>query len=184
MKIIFKLMDFIVINHIRKNLIRHLFKYHIHLPFNCAEFGVYRGTTARYISKETSKTLSLFDSFDGLPEDWNNNFKKGDFKLKQIPKLPDNTKLYKGLFKETIPKFLCDYKKPLSFIHVDSDLYSSAKEILFTLNDIIIPGTVLLFDEYSKGENSALREWLNKYTRSCILLRKTIHLQAAYMVIN
>ena len=184
MKIIFWLMDIMVINLIRKNLIKHLFKYHIQLPFDCAEFGVYKGTTAKYISKETERTIFLFDSFDGLPEDWNNNFKRGDFRLKQVPKLPASSKLYKGLFKDTIQKFICDYKKPLSFIHIDSDLYSSAKEVLFNLNNKIISGTVILFDEYPRGENLAFKEWVNEFSRNCILLRKTKHLQAAYMVIK
>lgn len=176
-------MDYFFIDRIRKNLIKYLFKYHIHLNHDCAEFGVYKGTTARYISQHCNgRKLFLFDSFEGLPEDWNKHFKKGDFKLKKIPRLPKYAILYKGWFNKTIDEFLNDYKKPLAFIHIDSDLYLSAKEALFGLNENIIPGTVILFDEYSKGENKALQDWINNFSRNCILLKKTVHLQAAYMV--
>ena len=179
-------MDFIVINLIRKNLIKHLFKYHIHLNCDCAEFGVYKGTTAKYISKYCNgKNLFLFDSFEGLPEDWNKNFKKGDFKLNKIPKLPLESVLYKGQFNFSITNFKKDWKnQPLAFIHIDSDLYSSAKDVLFRLNENIVPGTVILFDEFLKGENIALKEWIGAYSRSCIFIKKTIHLQTAYRVVR
>jgi hypothetical protein len=177
-------MDLFIINRIRRNLIKHLFKYHVHLDCACAEFGVYKGTTARYIRNETTQQLFLFDSFEGLPEDWDNNFKKGDFRLKQIPQLPSNVILYKGLFEDAIPKFINDYRKPLSFIHIDSDLYSSAKDVLYGLNSYIVPGTVILFDEYPRGENIAFREWMDDFSHNCILLKKTLHLQAAYVVIK
>ena len=104
--------------------------------------------------------------------------------MNKIPDIPVNAILYKGLFRDTIPHFLTDHKTPLSFIHIDCDLYSSAKDVLFGLNEKIIPGTVLLFDEFLRGENNAFNEWINEFSRNCILLKKTKHLQAAYMVIS
>ena len=185
MKTIFRLMDLIIINLLRRNLIKHLFKYHIHLPFDCAEFGVYKGKTAWYISKHCGyRKLFLFDSFEGLPEDWNNNFKKGHFALKNIPRLPGKSILYKGLFRDTVFEFNYDNKFPLSFIHIDSDLYSSAKDVLSRLNNKIIPGTVILFDEYLRGENIAFMEWIHIYGRVAVMIKKTIHLQVAYLVVK
>jgi hypothetical protein len=37
---------------------------------------------------------------------------------------------------------------PLQLLHVDCDLYSSAVTILTTLKNNIVPGTVIIFDEY------------------------------------
>jgi hypothetical protein len=178
-------MDLVYINQIRKNMIEHLFKYHVLLPYGCAEFGVYKGTTARYIADNCDgKTIYLFDSFEGLPECWNKNYKKGDFKLNKIPDLPEEAIIYKGWFDKTIPDFLNKFCSPLSFIHIDSDLYSSAKTVLFGLNDRIIPGTVILFDEFLRGENKAFKEWINSFSRTCVLIKKTKHLQAAYFVVR
>ena len=185
MRLIFSLMDFIYINRIRKNMIEHLFKYHALLPYGCAEFGVYKGTTARYIADNCGyRQLYLFDSFEGLPQNWDRNYKKGDFKLKRMPNLPSKAIIYKGWFDKRIRPFLSDYKSPLSFIHIDSDLYSSAKTVLFGLNDRIIPGTVILFDEFLRGENRAFEEWINSFSRVCVLIKKTKHLQVAYLVVR
>ena len=37
---------------------------------------------------------------------------------------------------------------PLSLVHIDCDLYSSTKTIFANLKDRIVPGTVIVFDEY------------------------------------
>jgi hypothetical protein len=178
-------MDLIFINLLRKRLIDHLFKYHVQLSYDCAEFGVYEGTTAKYIFENCDgRKLYLFDSFEGLPEDWNKHFRKGDFRLKNLPNLPKDSIIYKGWFNKTIPNFIKRLKEPLAFIHIDSDLYSSAKDVLFGLNDKIIPGTVILFDEFLRGENIVFKEWINKFSRRCVMIKKTIHLQVAYMVVN
>lgn len=36
---------------------------------------------------------------------------------------------------------------PLAYLHVDCDLYAGAKDIFSYLNEKIVPGTVILFDE-------------------------------------
>ena len=36
----------------------------------------------------------------------------------------------------------------MAFLHIDSDLYSSASYVLDRLRDRIRPGTIILFDEY------------------------------------
>lgn len=181
MKTIFKMLD-IIINRMRKNMIKHLFEYHINLNYACAEFGVYKGKTARYIDKyKGGRTLYLFDSFKGLPEGWW-EYKKGYFGLKQVPPLPEYSIIYEGWFKDTLADFREDYSSPLSFIHIDSDLMQSALTVLEGLDNKIIPGTVILFDEYLRGEDEAFKKWLNDYARCAVMIKKTHHLQVAYMV--
>ena len=72
-----------------------------------------------------------------------------------------------GLFNETLPTFLASMAhKETAFIHVDGDLYASAKDVLcsFVQRDAIVNGTVIVFDEligypeFSSGEMKALRD--------------------------
>jgi len=145
------------------------------------EFGVYKGRSIKIIRENLPNSFRVFgfDSFEGLPEDWKdskNNLvgkcKKGFFSTNG--KIPDirGVKFFKGWFKDTIS----EYKKiaqKIAFIHIDSDLYSSAKEILWGLNDYIVKGTILLFDEwyydhdpkYNDHEEKAFFEWSEKFKR-------------------
>jgi len=57
---------------------------------------------------------------------------------------------HKGLFQDTLPPFL-ERAGPNAFVafaNVDCDLYSSTLDILEALEGKIVPGTVLVFDEY------------------------------------
>jgi predicted O-methyltransferase YrrM len=53
-----------------------------------------------------------------------------------------------GLFSDTLPEFVRTHDGPCSFLHVDCDLYSSAKTVFEDLGDRIQPGTVIVFDEF------------------------------------
>lgn len=88
-----------------------------------------------------------FNSFEGLPEHWRTGFGKGSFST-PIPTVPGNVKLIKGLFADTLPHFLKGHTEPISFLHIDCDLYSSSKFIFETLGDRIGTGCVIVFDEY------------------------------------
>ena len=114
------------------------------------EFGVFSGRTINHISDyvESSQIVYGFDSFDGLPEDWRNNFQAGTFAVNDLPNVKENIRLIKGWFNETLPKFLVEQKAPVSFIHIDCDLYSSTKCIFDLLAERLVDGTVIVFDEY------------------------------------
>lgn len=113
------------------------------------EFGVYSGTTINHIASVVpDKDVHGFDSFEGLPEDWG-PVPKGQFSTNgELPAVRDNVKLHVGLFVETLPKLISEHSSPVSFVHIDSDLYSSAKTILHTLSTRIVEGSILVFDEY------------------------------------
>lgn len=59
------------------------------------EFGVYTGYSIKLISKYVDKIYG-FDSFEGLPENWHSGILKGDFSIKNLPKVPSNVILKKG----------------------------------------------------------------------------------------
>ena len=161
------------------------------------ELGVYNGVTISCLATaRPDLEFHGFDSFEGLPEDWDmgqKQVKSEAFDRKgELPDVPENVKLYKGWFNETLPSFLTEALSPISFLHVDCDIYSSTDYSLNLLNDRIVPGTIIRFDELSCwrqvfGEASpknksnrvfyttwkdhewkALNEWLDKYNRKVV----------------
>lgn len=146
------------------------------------EFGVFKGGTIRQIRKMFDSSFEVFgfDSFEGLPEDWKGtNVRKGDFNLNgNIPKI-DNVKFYKGWFKDTLPEYL-EIAKPISLLHIDCDLYSSTVDVLWSLNDYILSGTVIVFDEWvynhkdipqnRQHEQKAFFEWVEEFKREYRLI--------------
>ena len=121
-----------------------------------AEFGVWTGESINHIARTMSSlrgsnmTVYGFDSFEGLKEDWRgNDSPKGAFSVGgRLPLVESNVTLVKGWFDETLPRFATENAKPFSFVHVDSDTFEAAETILRILGDRIIPGTVIVFDEY------------------------------------
>lgn len=148
------------------------------------EFGVWVGTSINLIAQMMNmlehghKTVYGFDSFEGLPEDWvdpetgerQEQGYKGCFDLQgEFPqKRYDNIEYVKGWFNETLPEFAKEHKGPVALLHIDSDLYSSAKTIFDCLGDRIVPGTVIMFDEfynytgYQAHEYKAFKEFVEE----------------------
>ncbi|MBL8232878.1 MAG: hypothetical protein JNL98_30545 [Bryobacterales bacterium] len=72
--------------------------------------------------------------------------------------------LYKGWFKDSLPRFKKERPEPLAFGHLDADLYVSTKDVFDALGDRIVPGTVLQFDEFFnypgwQGGSQSVREF-------------------------
>ena len=114
------------------------------------EFGVYMGLSLRVIAGCTPEPVYGFDSFQGLPEDWTRQQKKGRFDLEgKLPKFEEpNVRLVRGRFDETLPAFLAQHPGPVRFLHIDCDLYSSAATVFAHVGTRIASGSVILFDEY------------------------------------
>lgn len=113
------------------------------------EFGVAEGNSINFIADRVKGEVHGFDSFEGLPEDWIDGAGTGRFSREgALPPVRDNVVLHKGWFDQTIPEFARTHSQPIAFLHVDSDLYSSAKTIFALLGDRIVAGTVIQFDEY------------------------------------
>jgi hypothetical protein len=157
------------------------------------EFGVFKGQSINYVAKQMpNQTIYGFDSFLGLSEDWLGwELPKGTFNLNGImPEVEENVELVKGFFNESLPVWVKDNKDPFSLLIIDSDLYSSACTILDTLgNKQIIPGTLILFDEYfghigwRNNEFKAWQEFVKKHKIKYEYLAIN-HLQALVRVIE
>lgn len=111
------------------------------------EFGVFEGRTLTHLARSNpDKTFYGFDVFTtGLPESWF-CVSKGGFALSSVPTFEEkNIELVVGLYEDSLPSFP---KRTVAFMHIDCDLYSSTKTVFKHFGEHIIPGTVIVFDEY------------------------------------
>lgn len=169
------------------------------------EFGVFQGKTITHLAGSfPNKILWGFDSFEGLPEDWFLNASDqvstrpaGYFALDELPQVPNNVKLVKGFFDQSVPKWLNENPiKQISILHIDCDLYSSTKTIFNLLNSYIVEGTVIIFDEFypwsgiekydlwAQGEFKALEEWVEKYDRKFEVIYRNRHQQCSIRILE
>jgi hypothetical protein len=153
------------------------------------EFGVFCGRSIEQLSRKCPHDIYGFDSFEGLPEEWDASNPKACFSLNgQIPSgyiigenhsmfdknlpnnvapWPKNVKLVKGYFDAVLPEFVEKLEGDVALLHIDSDLYSSAKTVFDNLKPRIKAGTVIIFDElvdypdYQNHEIKAFAEFLN-----------------------
>jgi len=114
------------------------------------EFGVATGRTLNQFARWLpDKIIHGFDGFQGLPEDWTSRMRRGFFARKTLPRVRKNCHLHVGWFDQTLPEFKAQLSDtPVALLHVDCDLYSSTVTILKNLQSNIVPGTVIIFDEY------------------------------------
>jgi hypothetical protein len=139
------------------------------------EFGVYKGESLNMIARHFAPNKVFgFDTFTGLPEFWCYEYPEGAFDTSgEELNFEPNCVLYKGLFDDTLPKFLQDVQGTASLIHIDCDLYSSTVSVLRHLAPRICVGTVLVFDEYfnysgwQNHEHKAFREFLDATGFEC-----------------
>lgn len=135
-------------------------------------------------SVRPSTTVFGFDSFIGLPETWRKAglstsnpsridrlfLRQGAFSMNgKAPFNASGVEWVVGLFNDTLPGFLSRHLSHAQFVHIDSDLYSSAKFVLMLLMVMkrFRSGTVIVFDElinypeFMDGEIKALCELIS-----------------------
>jgi O-methyltransferase len=137
------------------------------------EFGVHQGHSILYFAEQNRAADSRFfgfDCFTGLPDDWNNDYKRGHFDTAgRIPNTADQrVEFVVGMFQDTLPKFLANFKPGTKIIvNLDCDLYSSALYCLTKLDAVLPRGTILIFDEFGDvlHEFRALQDYISSYRR-------------------
>lgn len=124
------------------------------------EFGIATGTSFRKIFERTKRHCFGFDSFKGLPET-SEGWTEGTFACDVPVFSEENAHIVEGLIQDTLEPFLDGNAGQAAFVHIDTDIYSSAKYILDTLYDRgrMGPGTILLFDELFDCENKSYCSW-------------------------
>ena len=162
-------------------------------PASYLEFGVFEGASLRCWStllRHPDTTFDGFDSFEGLPENWNLYSSKKSFDLGgRMPSFDDpRVRLHKGWFADTLPDFVrtCVPKRSL-VIHLDADLYSSTIFVLKQVRPLLVPGAILIFDEFShrEHETKALTEFIEdaKIRLDCVGATRTLA-QVAFAVMG
>lgn len=117
------------------------------------EFGVRHGNTICQLASLAKQEVHGFDSFEGLPEEWHHE-PKGSYTTKgKIPEVPKSVTLHAGWFADTLPVFLAAHEGPVRLVNIDCDIYSSTKTVLDALAPRVVPGTVIIFDEYIGNEH-------------------------------
>jgi len=137
------------------------------------EFGVHEGHSILHFADQNKSTDSRFygfDTFRGLPEDWNSDFQRGHFDTGgRMPQTADaRIEFVVGLFQDTLPRFLANFKAGNKIIvNIDCDLYSSALYCLTKLDAFLPKGAVLIFDEFGEvlHEFRAAHDYLSSYRR-------------------
>jgi hypothetical protein len=169
------------------------------------EFGVFRGGSLNWLARWSQQRrwprVFGFDSFEGLPEPWVRTksglrYDRGHFAVSRLPAVLPNTELVAGFFDQTLPGWLTSHAGPVALLHNDSDLYSSTIYTLTQLNERIVPGTIIVFDElcdwrscgeydaWEEGEWKALREWMAAENRQIEVLSRNQEYAAAVRVVK
>ena len=139
-------------------------------PLTYLEFGVWKGETfKKWLNLNTYPESRFwgFDSFEGLPEDWEKGQPKGTFSTHgSAPIILDQRgNFIKGWFQDTLYEFLRDFDANRQIVvHIDCDLYSSTLFVLAALDRHIPPGTIFIFDDFSSMRHE-FAAWLD-YKRS------------------
>jgi hypothetical protein len=145
------------------------------------EFGVrYGDSLFKWSSLNTCSDSRFigFDSFEGIPEDWvsvTGMAKKGEMSVGGVvPKTDDpRIQFVKGWFNQTLRPFLQHFApRSRLVIHNDSDLFSSTLYTLATLDPILQPGSILIFDEFANPlhEWRAFSDYVSAFGRKCKVL--------------
>jgi hypothetical protein len=126
-------------------------------PICYLEFGVYQGASLRYWVAKNANPVSEFhgfDSFEGLPETFDARYPAGAFDQGgRTPDIKDDrVRFHVGWFENTLPQFVMPAGKRL-VVTLDADLYSATKFVLSELDEFIVPGTVIYFDELSRVDH-------------------------------
>jgi hypothetical protein len=134
------------------------------------EFGVWQGYSIKFFSRKFTNADSSFlgfDSFIGLPEQWNREYSTGAFSERgNIPKIDDpRVHFMPGWFQNTFAQAV-DFIKANSgkvlLVHYDADLYSSTLFLLSSLHREA-DEYFCVFDEFNNHECRALLNYMQSY---------------------
>ena len=160
--------------------INHLeiYKQITHLPGEILEFGVYKGTSfirlasfRDLLESSHSRKIIGFDAFGKFPDDLSlesdkafvdqfegaggYGISKEDLQAHLDTKKISNYELIEGDINETLPTFIKNNPSlRIALLHIDVDVLEPTKLVLEQLWDKIVPGGVLMLDDYSTVEGA------------------------------
>jgi O-methyltransferase len=164
---------------------------------NLAEIGVYKGGGTYFIAAAANKffpakpLIHAFDTFEGHPADIHPDLDGGHYpgafrdtsfaEVKQYLSVFDNVVLHQGRFQD---KCGAVSGQPFAFVHIDVDIYSATRDCLEFFADVMIPGGIILVDDYGfttcRGSKEAVDAFIDQrpnfmklhlLTGQCLLIR-------------
>ena len=158
------------------------------VPGDIAEFGSWNGSNLMLMAKfikiynpNCNKIVRCFDSFEGLttfdPKDGEASNDIGAYKgnlevlksMIELYDLVDDVSIHKGLIQNTLPSLISQNPQiSFSFVYLDTDLYEPTKLILEEIAERIMPGGMIVFDQWNDerwpGEGMAANEFLAEHS--------------------
>ena len=142
------------------------------IPGDMAELGVYRGNSAAvlaHFARISAKRLVLFDTFTGFDnrdlvgDDQQpvSQFKKTSFDLVRDFVGEQNVRFVQGRFPESISPDLD--KTRFCLVHLDCDLYESAKAGLEFFFPRLSPGGLLIVHDYANPWWEGIKRAVDEY---------------------
>jgi O-methyltransferase len=150
----------------------------IHNLDNCASFieiGVWRGGTAAIIAKKLSilKANNLFylaDTFKGVVKASEKDFsysggEHDDTSIEIVKDLLEdkynNLNIMVGIFPDETAHLISPNEK-FGFCHIDVDVYESAKDIVDWIWNRLIPGGIIVFDDFGFSSCTGIIKYVNE----------------------
>lgn len=127
------------------------------LPGDVLEIGVWRGGTSGILTTRLpDKTIFLADTFEGVVKssDWEHYEDRAhsDTSIPIVEALlgeklgVSNYRILKGIFPNDTGHEVAD--RQWAMVHIDVDVYLSAKEAFHYVWENIVPGGIVVFDDY------------------------------------
>lgn len=153
------------------------------------EMGCYVGTTSLFISRvlknfDSNKEFHVYDSFSGLPEKTSEDSSPAGEQFKPGELSASKKQFIENYKKSSLPLPLIhknwfdnlqstDMPDQIAFAFLDGDYYGSIKSCLSLIEDKMMPGGVIIIDDYQNeslpGARKATDEWV---------IKKNLNLQA------
>ena len=139
-----------------------------------AELGVYKGGSAMMLAAaDPARHLHLFDTFTGHPAVWHRAHDRpgshspgslGDTSVVEVAQrltgMGAQVELYPGTFPLSFKDCIEDR---FAVVHIDVDLWASAKAGLAIFGEALVPGGILVMDDFGTDECPGVKEAVMEY---------------------
>ncbi len=152
-----------------------------HLSGDFVECGVWKGFCFAFLTDYLSfadldRHLYLFDTFEGIPEALNSEQRSNDIYKAETADDPDaiynsvrnrfasvpNTHIVRGIVPDSFDQ---DCPEQIALLHLDMNSAASEIAALDALFDRIVPGGMIVFDDYGWTGYTAQRQAEDKFMR-------------------
>ena len=140
------------------------------------EIGVWRGGTGALIAQKVknlglSNKVYLCDTFTGIVKTtkFDTSYFGGEHNDTSLVLVKDfifnkfkldNVEILEGIFPDQTGNKVKDLK--FRFVHVDVDVYQSAKDLVEWIWDKMVPGAIMVYDDYGFSSCSGITKYVNE----------------------